>query len=164
MGFFYLTFPPDFLYSRKRKSPYKRDLEARFSMGYKGTEKRTCIRFQVPGATLAFKKKGFFSASFDYEDDGLPILDLSRGGLRFLSNQDLRIKSQVHLKIAIPEKEELLYLDGKVRWTRPNAGFSYKFQIGVQFNPYGLGENQNSPAALNMLESLEEMYESEEGP
>ena len=133
-------------------------------MGYKGIEKRTCIRFQVPGATLAFKKRGFFSASFDYEDDGLPILDLSRGGLRFLSNQDLRIKAKVQLKISIPEQEELLYLEGRVRWTRPNAGFSYKFQIGVQFNPYGLAEHQNSPAALNMLESLEEKHADEEGP
>jgi Tfp pilus assembly protein PilZ len=139
-------------------------LETRFSMGYKGKEKRICIRFQVPGATLDYKKRGFFSASFDYEDNCLPILDLSRGGLRFLSNHDLRINTKLHLRIAIPEQEELLYLDGKVRWTRPNAGFSYKFQIGVQFNPYGLKEGQNSPAALTMLESLEEKSKEEETP
>lgn len=124
-------------------------------MGFKGTEKRTCIRFEIPGATLTYKRTGFFSSSFDYDYAYLPVLDLSRGGLRFLAQKELKVKTKLHMKLYIPEEQEEIHLEGKVIWTRPNAGFSYKYQIGVQFNTYGIKEGQNSPLVLALLQTLE---------
>ena len=53
-------------------------------MALKGLEKRTCIRFVIPGSTVSFKREKLFSHQEDYEDDYYPLLDMSRRGLRLL--------------------------------------------------------------------------------
>ena len=105
-----------------------------------------------------WKKTGFFSPSFDYDYAYLPVLDLSRGGLRFLAQKELKFKTKLHMKLHIPEEQDELHLKGRVIWTRPNAGFSYKYQIGVQFNTFGIKEGQNSPVVLALLQTLEKSH------
>jgi Tfp pilus assembly protein PilZ len=127
-------------------------------MAFKGKEKRDCFRFKIPGATLSYKKTGFFSASLGYEDEYCPILDLSLGGLRFLTQKNLKVNTKLSMKVSYHEKDGSFHLRGKVKWTISNPGFSYKYQVGIQFNPYGDKEGLNSPEEFTKIKTLEWKY------
>ncbi len=101
-------------------------------------EKRGCVRFRIPGATTAFKKdKSLFHRNPNYSGEFLPILDISRGGIRFLSMENIPFDTRLHLRIQVPGDQGPLKIDGVVSWAAPNIGQSFKYQIGVQFFPYG---------------------------
>ncbi len=127
-------------------------------MEYSGIERRTCIRFEIPGATLAYKLKKPLLSKTDNGEEFCPIIDLSRGGLRFLSQEELKIGNPVMLKISIPGERIPLELHGQIRWIAPHGGVSYKYQIGVQFNPYGEKKGQNYPGSLVKIIALEQKF------
>lgn len=127
-------------------------------MEYEGIERRTCIRFEVPGATLSYKLKKPLVVKPGYEEEFCPILDLSRGGLRFLAQQEQKVGTPVILKIAIPGERVPLELLGHVRWAAPSAKKGYRYQIGVQFSPYGEKKGQNYPGALVKIIALEQKF------
>lgn len=125
-------------------------------------ERRTCIRFEIPGATVSYKKKSFLLSSKFYGEEFCPILDISRGGIRFLTLKPLKVNTLIKMKLSIPGERVPLSLLGKVRWSSPNVGKSYKYQIGVQFNPYGKKKGQNYPGNLVKIIALEQKYSPEE--
>jgi Tfp pilus assembly protein PilZ len=127
-------------------------------MEYTGIERRTCIRFEIPGATLSYKKDKALLPETRYGEEFCPILDISRGGLRFLTQENLKINSNVTLKISLPGERVPLVMKGQVRWAAINAGKSYKYQVGVQFNPYGEKKGQNYPGALVKIIALEQKF------
>jgi len=47
---------------------------------------------------------------------------------------------------------------GRVRWSAANPGKSYKYQIGIQFNPYGEKKGQNYPGSLVKIIALEQKF------
>jgi Tfp pilus assembly protein PilZ len=127
-------------------------------MEYRGIERRTCIRFEIPGATLSYKQKRPLLTKSSYGEEFCPIIDLSRGGLRFLSHEELKIGTPVILKISIPGERIPLELQGHVKWIAPHGGMNYEYQIGVQFNPYGEKKGQNYPGALVKIIALEQKF------
>jgi hypothetical protein len=127
-------------------------------MVYKGIERRTCIRFEIPGATLNYKKEKTFLPEGKYSGEFCPILDISRGGLRFLTQEDLKMNTMVTMQISLPGERIALEMKGQVRWSAVNAGKSYKYQVGVQFNPYGEKKGQNYPGALVKIIALEQKF------
>jgi Tfp pilus assembly protein PilZ len=127
-------------------------------MEYAGIERRTCIRFEIPGATLSYKKDKALLPETKYGEEFCPILDISRGGLRFLTQENIKINSNVTLKISLPGERVPLVMKGQVRWAAINAGKSYKYQVGVQFNPYGEKKGQNYPGALVKIIALEQKF------
>ncbi|MCK7469692.1 MAG: PilZ domain-containing protein [Desulfomicrobium escambiense] len=115
-------------------------------MAEKGIERRLCQRFKIPGATVSYRKEQAPSApKTRIDEEFCPVLDLSRGGIRFLTQKPLKFKSRITLHVSIPGERVPLDLKGRVRWSTFNAGKSYKYQAGVQFNPYGLEKGQNVP-------------------
>jgi len=122
-------------------------------------ERRTCIRFELPGATLSYKLKKDNALEDVYSEEFCPVADMSRGGIRFLSKITPKLGSDVVLKIAVPGEQVPLILKGKVRWVGMYGGTTYSAQIGVQFNPYG-DENpdQNYPGSLVKLIALEQKF------
>lgn len=133
-------------------------------MGEKGMERRLCQRFKIAGATISYRKTGLFSAKARIDEEFCPVLDLSRGGVRFLTQKPLKFKSKVDLQLSIPGERAPLDLKGRVRWSTFNAGQSYKFQAGVQFNPYGLEKDQNPPQTLTKIVGLEQKFAEPEAP
>ncbi len=127
-------------------------------MDYSGIERRTCIRFEIPGATLSYKQKRPLLTKPAYGEEFCPIIDLSRGGLRFLSQEELKIGNPIILKVSVPGERIPLELQGQIKWVAPNVGMSYKYQIGVQFNPYGEKKGQNYPGALVKIIALEQKF------
>lgn len=133
-------------------------------MGEKGLERRLCQRFKVPGATVSYRKDKLFASKAKVDEEFCPVLDLSRGGIRFLTQKPLKFKSKVSLQLSIPGERVPLDLKGRVRWSTFNAGKSYKFQAGIQFNPYGLEKSQNYPQALTKIVALEQKFVEQGGP
>ena len=121
----------------------------------KKMENRECERFRIPGSILRLAtESGFFSKSKDYETLH-PILDLSRGGLRFLSQVPFKIGRKVVLKIFIPNEGTPLSVRGRIRWRSGNPLIGYRYQIGIRFNTYGVKKGLNPPEILNKLIELE---------
>jgi len=127
-------------------------------MDYEGIERRTCIRFEIPGSTVSYKLKKHLLTKSSLSEEFCPASDLSRGGLRFLSQEELKIGTAIILKISIPGERIPLELHGQVRWVAPDGGTSYKYQIGVQFSPYGEKKGQNYPGSLVKIIALEQKF------
>jgi Tfp pilus assembly protein PilZ len=130
----------------------------------KGLERRLCQRFKISGATVSYRKEKLLSSKTKIDEEFCPVLDLSRGGVRFLTQKPLKFKSKVTLQLSIPGDRIPLSLKGRVRWSTFNAGKSYKYQAGVQFSPYGLEKNQNVPQALTKIVALEQKFIEPDGP
>lgn len=121
-------------------------------------EKRVCPRFEIPGAIVSYKIKRVFSYPPHFDEENCPILDISRGGIRFLFQEELKVKSRGIFSISVPGEEIKVELIGSVRWIMPSPGRSYKYQVGVQFNPYGRKKNQNSRESYNVMIALEDKF------
>ena len=133
-------------------------------MGEKGMERRLCQRFKIAGATISYRRNKLFSSKAKVDEEFCPVLDLSRGGVRFPTQKPLKFKSKIILQLSIPGERAPLDLKGRVRWSTFNAGQSYKFQAGVQFNPYGLEKDQNPPQTLTKIVGLEQKFVEPEAP
>lgn len=131
-------------------------------MEHKGMERRTCTRFEIPGATVSYKEKKLFFSKKEINEEYTPVLDISRGGLRFLCQKLLKNKSKVSLTVSIPDERISLSLRGRVLWISFNPGKSYKYQIGIQFDPYGEKKEENSPEDLARLITLEQKFSAAE--
>ena len=127
-------------------------------MSDKGIERRICQRFKIPGATVSYQRERRFFPAKGFEQEFCPVLDISRGGTRFLTQKPLKFKSWIVLQISIPGERIPINLRGQVRWSSFNPGKSYKFQAGVQFNAYGEKKGQNYPGALVKIIALEQKF------
>lgn len=116
----------------------------------KEAAKRTCIRFAIPGATISYEFN-------NYAEEFSPLVDISRGGAKFLGKYPLEINADITLKISVPGERIPLILHGKVRWISIIEGKD-QYQVGVQFNPYGEKERQNYPGNLVKIISLEQKF------
>ena len=117
--------------------------------------KKRCVRFSVQGTVLHYKRKFAFFRIGRYTDDYFPVIDLSRGGLCFLSQTRLKANARLRFKILVPGEEKPLRIDGHVRWVLPDPGMSYAYRIGVQFAPYDIEKRGNSIESLETLKRLE---------
>ena len=123
-------------------------------------EKRKCHRFNVPGTTIFYKKNKMLSGKKEFPDPLYPVLDISRGGLRFLTDERPKIGLAVKIKLTIPGADHQPEISGTVRWISRNWEESYRYQIGVSFNAYGDRKKDNSPEILSFIKSLEPEYSS----
>jgi len=127
-------------------------------MSQEDLEKRECVRFRIPGATISFRKEKALGKKEEPSGEFCPILDISRGGVRFLSQELIKFNTKLELEIHVPGEKIPLILKGVVRWYCPNPTKSYKYQIGVQFNPYGEKKDQNYPGNLVKIIALEQKF------
>lgn len=127
-------------------------------MSKEDLEKRECLRFRIPGATVSFRKEKALGKKEELIGEFCPVLDISRGGIRFLSQELIKFNTKVELEVHIPGEKAPLMLKGIVRWYTPNPAKSYKYQIGVQLNPYGEKKDQNYPGNLVKIIALEQKF------
>jgi hypothetical protein len=121
-------------------------------------EKRSCLRFKIPGATVNYQKKFILFTKPGFIEEFCPVLDISRGGIRFLSQNALRPTTDVSMKISVPGEKIPFTMKGVVKWSSLSEGKSYKYQVGVQFNPYGEKKDQNQPGNLVKIIALEQKF------
>jgi hypothetical protein len=117
-------------------------------------EKRECRRFEVFGAELSYRvQKRFFKPSAEEGVDA-PVCDISYGGVRFLSDAEIKTGRELALDLRIPGENGPLHFKGKVAWVAPHPGPSYRYEIGVQFHPYGGKKGFNPPENLDRLKAI----------
>jgi hypothetical protein len=115
-----------------------------------GTEKRTCIRFKIPGATVSYEFK-------EHVEEFSPLIDISRGGLKFIGKKAPEMNAEVILKISAPGETVPLTMHGTVRWISYVEAKDQYF-IGVQFNAYGEKDKENYPGNMVKIIALEQKY------
>jgi hypothetical protein len=116
----------------------------------KGAEKRECKRFAIPGATVSYEhKKG--------TEEFSQVIDMSRAGIKYQSDNSLAINSEQTIKISIPGETIPLILTGQVRWIIFDKE-KKKYLVGIQFNPYGEKSGQNYPGNLVKIIALEQKF------
>jgi len=122
-------------------------------------KKRKCERFLIPGTTLYYGKKAgkFFSFRQKYSEDYYPVINISRGGAKFLCNERLRAGIELMVKLNIPGIQETPEIIASVRWISKNPEQSYKYQTGIAFNSYGTGKNENPLSLLAFMKDMEEL-------
>ena len=120
-------------------------------------ERRACERFVIPWATASYRVEGLISSGH-FTEDLFPVVDISRGGLRLLTDSLLKAEAKVVLKIFIPGDADALDLKGRVTWVALNPERSYKYQVGIQFAPYSEKKGENSREVLKRLKALEERF------
>lgn len=121
-------------------------------------ERRACQRFSIPGAAVTYKIPSLFRRNQPFTNTLYPVVDLSRGGLSFLHNTPLKENKKISLLLHISEKEAPLLLEGKIIYVLLNQGGSYRYRIGIRFNPFGIKEGFNKLDALKRLEDLEKIF------
>ena len=127
-------------------------------MEYKGINRRACKRIKIKGATVTYKEGRFFFSKKQYVEEFYPVVEISRGGVRFLGKKLFTISSKVSIKISIPEESSPLILKGRIRWTSLNPAMSYKYQIGIQFDPFAWKKGCNHPEVLEKIMKLEQKF------
>lgn len=127
-------------------------------MEYKRINRRAYKRIKIEGATITYKEGRFFFSKKQYVEEFYPVVEISRGGVRFLGKKLFTISSQVSLKISLPEEPSPLILRGRIRWTSLNPAMSYKYQIGIQFDPFAWKKGCNHPEVLEKIMKLEQKF------
>jgi hypothetical protein len=122
--------------------------------------RRTARRFEIPGAVLTYDLDNTSAPEAASEKTTCPLIDISRGGLRFISRQKLEITSPIQVKVTIPGGHVPLIFKGRVRWSSPQNGDQLLYQTGVEFNSYGEDQDQNFPGTLVKVVALEQRYRS----
>jgi len=122
--------------------------------------RRTARRFEIPGAVLTYDLENTSAPEASSEKTVCPLIDISRGGLRFISRHKLEITSPIQVKVAIPGGHVPLIFKGRVRWSSPQNGDQLRYQTGVEFNSYGEDQDQNFPGTLVKVVALEQRYRS----
>jgi hypothetical protein len=123
-------------------------------------ERRKCERFVVPGATVSYKKRGLWGRQTSFPEDTFPLVDLSKGGLAFLSNRSLKKGHRVSLLLYFSESEneDPIHLTGIVVSSILTMGIINQYRVGIQFKPFGIKRGFNTPESLKKLEELERTY------
>jgi hypothetical protein len=127
-------------------------------MSEKGIERRLCQRFKIPGATVSYRRQGFLHKAKGFDEEFCPVLDLNRGGVCFLTQRLMKFRSQVVLQLSVPGERIPFNLRGRIRWSSHSARTTYKYQAGIQFNPYGEGQEENYPGNLVKIITLEQKF------
>ena len=127
----------------------------------KRMDRRSCTRFRIPGATLKHRKTGVLFLRGSGTTVTLPLLDISRGGLSFPSDDKIKKNTPLTLIVNMPGDPgdaEPLEVKGVVKWLSVNPSISYKFRVGVQFLPYGDGRGCNPGHVLEKIKLIEGIY------
>ncbi len=96
------------------------------------TERRQHKRFDVPEATVQFRK----SSGGPPRRYACPIQNLGRGGVVFVSPIELAPDERMVLTLNLPKKSNYLKLVSRCRWCRP-MDEAEGFLVGAVFDKYG---------------------------
>ena len=113
-----------------------------------------CKSFEVEDASARVRGEGLIPAIVGYPDRRYELLNISKGGLSFESNDVFKRGQRVWVELHMPGLDGPLELRGVVRWRRGVMG-SEVFKVGVQFSPFGERRGLNTMAALEKLRDLE---------
>jgi hypothetical protein len=62
----------------------------------------------------------------------IKTVDISKGGVGFISHQKLPLNKKIALELVLSEKDETVLAVGKVKWVRPIAETA-NYRVGIAF-------------------------------
>lgn len=120
-------------------------------------ERRSCVRFKIPGATVDYQKKTLLPRP-GFIEEFCPVIDISRGGIRFLTQKPIKPDTEVTVRISVPGERIPFTMKGIVKWSSQSEGKTYQYQAGVQFHPYGDKKDENLPQNMVKIMALEQKF------
>jgi hypothetical protein len=105
--------------------------------------KRSCPRFQVPGASIS------------YRDETFQLVSLGRGGLAFLSNNRLKPGQRLSVLLTFSADRAPIQLRGQAIYCIQDPKDSDRYTIGVSFAPFSSRRGHNSPESYRIIRQLE---------
>ncbi len=129
-------------------------------------DRRKNPRFEVDGAQVGYWLAQNWAAPLLFwrknktpREFG-PIVNLSLGGVRFLSQSLPAANSDITVQMLVPGLKKRVLVKGKVAGMVVNPGKSYRYQIRVKFNEYRdpAGKQHNPLKYLSRLASIERRY------
>ncbi len=100
----------------------------------KGSERRVHERFEISEAQSALYKEGILSLfGIKRENQGRDAIDLSEGGVRFLTHDRIPVGTKVKVVIHMDKFKDTLEAAGEVKWCYQSAKNSKDFYSGIQF-------------------------------
>jgi hypothetical protein len=111
---------------------------------------RQYLRFQVHDMTLSYELHGSSHQPFN---ETCPILNLSKGGLGFKT--DNQLKPGQKLTVVLTYKEALIRLQAQVIHCISHPRIGQRHHVGVKFEPFAASNGCNSLEALDVLDQLE---------
>ncbi len=130
-------------------------------MDWNGQEKRKKKRYGVRGSTVQYKKK-FFLSMLKSTSARFLVLDMSEGGLHFVTREALQPGQVLLMDIAAPDREEPINARARVVWVRKSQDVE-AYHVGVEFvkmsnkNATGLRHILDN-AILNRVEMSTKVY------
>lgn len=121
-------------------------------------ERRTCIRFKIPGALVSHKQIKFFSFAKGYEEHSCPVEEISRAGIGFLCINKFEMNARLKIRVEIPPENFYQVFIGHVKRVSKHSGSNFGYRIGVQFSSYGMKKEENHPKLLEKIIILEKKY------
>lgn len=113
-----------------------------------------CAPFEVAGASARVKPAGVLGAIAGYPRKERQVVNLSKGGLAFESEEPFKKGQKLKVLLHAPGLEEPIELIAAVRWQKGLVG-GYVLTVGVQFDAFGERKGLNPLAALEALRGLE---------
>ena len=115
-------------------------------------ERRKDCRFPVRDCSLRHKKAGLLSALRSYTEEQAPLVNMSVGGLQFLTRERRTVDQKIHMLLAIPGEDEPLALKGTIVWEGRGTD-THPSRVGVVFT-------KASEEAWRKLRVLERAFSS----
>ncbi len=121
-------------------------------------ERRSLERFPCKDVRMSYWQEGGFLAGFlggkKQESKPLPVRDMSRHGLCFLSRKELKLDRELRMTIRLGHRKPTVRAGGRVLWCGLGEGI-YPYKIGVGFT-------QVSPRSWAILKRLPDYFPHEE--
>jgi hypothetical protein len=115
------------------------------------TDRRYLDRHHLPGAEMLYKSPEATRPFAKYYGP-TSVINLSKGGVCFETNENLALGKQIEMKIIIPG-EKNIKIKGKVVWI--SGSLSNKtLQVGMQFLPFGGDKKYNPLHSLTRLRQI----------
>ena len=100
-------------------------------------EKRKSIRLDKE-LQVTFERKG---PTRTLRGDGI-TRNVSPGGLCLVIKTPLGVGEKINFTLTLPDTQETLVLEGRVKWTRPQSPGSPLYEVGIELSQES-GFNQN---------------------
>lgn len=103
-------------------------------MAWDGVERRKHKRYGIRGSTIRYKSGGILSFLNSASSRYL-VLNMSEGGLHFISKEPLKAGQKIHLTLEAPSLEGTVKGKGTVVWVRKSEDH-HAYRVGVKFTSF----------------------------
>jgi c-di-GMP-binding flagellar brake protein YcgR len=108
--------------------------ESSSSQAKKSTERRRHSRFEIDSCQATLYREGMLTVfGVGKSNRARAALDLSEGGVRFLTHERLPVGTKVRIIIEMEKYKDQIEASGEVRWCYQSAKIAEDFYAGVQF-------------------------------